>query len=75
MCLNKIERRNNDYVHIPVHMPAGECVCAANRAVGLHVLLTASGKSICAAVRMPVSHTGRPPVSPSPLQSALSLSD
>lgn len=69
------ERRINDYVHIPVYMPAGGCVCTANGTVGLHLLFAASGKSICAAVRMPASHTGRPPVSPSPLQSALSLSD
>lgn len=39
------------------------------------VPFAASGKSICEAARMPVCHAGGPPVSPSPLHSALSLSD
>lgn len=70
-CNNK-RRETSDYVHIPVYMPAGKCVCAARSTVHVQQRLESP---FVRAVRMPVSHTGRPPVSPSPLHSALSLSD
>lgn len=72
-CMNKTERSHHDYVHIPLYMPTGESVhedvCAVNSTANVQRLFRVWKAHLCAG-QDAMSHTRRPPVSPSPLHSA-----